>query len=116
MVSEAVTRKLVKLRAVSATPESVPESALCERCGSRWLEEMHHRKYRSQGGQWSPSNCVGLCRDCHQAATVNPAWAMALGLSVPSWAVSGEIPVEVWYARHRVILDDSGGIEEQDGR
>lgn len=47
-------------------------------------EEMHHRKNRSQGGTWCPSNLLHLCSAHHLHATTHPAAARERG-----WAVRG---------------------------
>lgn len=39
----------------------------CENCGNRAVD-VHHLKFRSQGGEDIPENLMGLCRDCHNRA------------------------------------------------
>lgn len=60
----------------------------CERCG-KYGTTVHHRKNRSQGGPWTPENCVALCGDgvrgCHGWATANPNAAHAEGFHVRPW-------------------------------
>jgi 5-methylcytosine-specific restriction endonuclease McrA len=64
---------------------------VADRCGGRceariegvctgWLEHVHHRRLRSQGGSDDPSNLVGICRKCHDHAHRNPKLAGELGL------------------------------------
>lgn len=113
-VSEAETRETVKRRSMLIYEMMMPVwmdtvVPMCEFCGRRRLEEMHHRKYRSQGGEWSPSNIIGLCWQCHKKATVTPSWAYALGLSVVASGDAADTPVCVWYNEKPVLLDDSGG-------
>lgn len=113
VVSEAETRELVKRRSLAMFNEGIPVFMdtvvpMCEFCGKRRLEEMHHRKFRSQGGKWSPSNIIGLCWQCHKKATVQPGWAYRLGLSVSSHVEADQTPVCVWYNELRVLLNDSG--------
>ena len=40
----------------------------CQDCGHRWLQGMHvhHRVFRSQGGEDEKANLTTLCRRCHQ--------------------------------------------------
>ncbi|MGH9059727.1 MAG: HNH endonuclease signature motif containing protein, partial [Acidimicrobiales bacterium] len=38
------------------------------RCTGR-AQDWHHRKNRSQGGTWAPSNGLAVCRSCHEAVT-----------------------------------------------
>lgn len=38
----------------------------CRVCGSTNELHVHHIRYRSQGGDHSPSNLVTLCRVCHE--------------------------------------------------
>ncbi len=40
---------------------------LCENCG-RVAADIHHLKYRSQGGTDDISNLMALCRTCHEMA------------------------------------------------
>lgn len=48
----------------------------CERCGSTWRLELHHRLRRSQGGGHTPGNLAVLCQTCHRGihATLWPDW------------------------------------------
>lgn len=84
---EKRTRRIVNLR--SGGEEHF---GLCERCGSHGGAlgtSVHHRKNRSQGGAWSPENCVVLCGSgttgCHGWVTVNPLAARAEGFVVRSF-------------------------------
>lgn len=82
----------------------------CECCGV-WTErvEMHHRKFRSRGGLWLPSNILGLCPKCHDLAT-NESWlAQQRGLNVSTYENSTVIPVKLWHMDEPVLLDDLGG-------
>jgi hypothetical protein len=88
----------------------------CERCSVRLAESMHHRRFRSQGGPWVPSNILHLCGDgttgCHGVLTNtrgHRAEFEAAGWIVPSHADWREVPV----LRHGVfvILLDDGGFE-----
>jgi hypothetical protein len=38
----------------------------CARCGRSHPLQIHHRKYRSQGGTHRPENLEPVCWDCHQ--------------------------------------------------
>lgn len=77
-VGEAFTRRIVRDRA----------NGLCERCGKAGTT-IHHRKKRSQGGPWTPENCVALCGDgtrgCHGWVEHNPTAAHAEGFHVRPW-------------------------------
>lgn len=55
---------------------------LCEACGMRRVADVHHRKNRSQGGRWDPSNLLGICRTCHDWIGDN-----RVGARVRGWAV-----------------------------
>jgi hypothetical protein len=80
---------------------------LCEMCGGV-AHHVHHRKNRSQGGQWSPENCLHLCVFDHHFVTVNPAESVKNGWSVRSHQDPATSPV--WLARHEwALLDDNGG-------
>ena len=73
---------------------------------------MHHRKNRSQSGQWTPANIINLCVDDHHLVTVNPRSSGDAGYTVWSYENPSEKPVALWHngARHRVLLDDEGGV------
>ncbi|WP_158170948.1 HNH endonuclease [Rhodococcus sp. JT-3] len=78
-------------------------------------ESVHHRKNRSQGGSWAPSNLLHLCGDgvrgCHGWITEHPALSYDNG-----WAVRGcNVPAEepVFVARGLVLLDDTGNYKWQ---
>lgn len=79
---EAKTRRVVNLR--SGGDE---RRGICERCG-RIGTTIHHRKKRSQGGPWTPENCVALCghgtAGCHGWVEAHPAKAWAEGWYVRS--------------------------------
>jgi len=39
---------------------------LCEQCGNVAVD-IHHKKYKSQGGTDDVDNLIALCRKCHEA-------------------------------------------------
>jgi hypothetical protein len=93
-------------------------SHVCELCSSRRGTNAHHRKPRSLGGLWTPSNLLHLCGSgstgCHGYVTTNPQIAREQGWSVPSWADPARTPV--WIAwREFVFLDDHGNYQNEDG-
>jgi len=44
------------------------DTILCENCGWKRCSDVHHLVFRSQGGDNSIRNLMGLCRDCHDEA------------------------------------------------
>lgn len=103
--SEGRTRDLVRARS----------GGWCERCGERRAETMHHRRFRSQGGPWTPSNILHLCGDgtrlCHGELTA-PGFAQRGKYEAAGWIVSShqdwrEVPV--LRRGELVVLDDLGG-------
>jgi 5-methylcytosine-specific restriction endonuclease McrA len=38
----------------------------CQVCGARSNLEVHHKKFRSQGGDDSENNLITLCGRCHE--------------------------------------------------
>lgn len=64
---------------------TVRDENRCVKCGFLGIER-DHRKNRSQGGLTTVANLQGLCRECHQWKTENPAEALRLGFAVPSYA------------------------------
>lgn len=69
----------------------------CERCGTAYPTDMHHRLSLARRGKWHPANVLHLCRACHHRITVNPNWAESLGLSLPSHPVinPASVPVRI---------------------
>jgi len=97
-VNEREARKLVYARS----------GGVCEACGSERATEWHHRKNRSQGGLWTPSNGLHLGVACHRRITVNPRDAADEGYTVWSWQDHREVPVS--RGGVMVLLDDIGGL------
>lgn len=108
-MNERICRRIVNDRA----------NACCERCGVhasvRGLTT-HHRVKRSQGGQWSPENCVRLCGHgttpdgCHSWVEHNPNDAEVEGFHVRPWQDPFDVPV--LRRGVRVLLDDEGNWTE----
>lgn len=98
MRQEREARRLVRDRSGGA----------CEVCDQRRAVEFQHRKNRSQGGQWSASNGLDLCSDCHRHIHANPAEADAEGWTVRQWEHPDDKPVLTYcgYRRH----DDYGDV------
>lgn len=69
---EARARELVAVRC----------GGTCEMCGRAAATDWHHRKPRSQGGQWTADNGLYLCREDHTWVTEHPADSYVLGLLV----------------------------------
>lgn len=90
------------------------DDPVCETCGQRAATERHHRKNRSQGGTWTPSNILLICHQCHQWTTEHPTSAADMGWSVKSHQTPSRVPVKVWYAEDLVLLDDEGGWKDGD--
>lgn len=111
----AATRVIVERRALSAYGEAydwIGGQIPCECCGEWCNPELHHRKFRSRGGDWRPSNILALCHACHHAVTTcYTGWARELGLSVTQFGGEPEeSPVQPWYGNgHRILLDNDGG-------
>jgi HNH endonuclease len=87
---------------------------LCERCGQKRADTVHHRKNRSQGGTWDPSNLMHLCGDgthgCHGVLTNTRMAFYGAG-----WCVKRDnVPAEmgVVYRGRWVFLGDDGSVIE----
>lgn len=111
---EVITRPLVRERALLIYADRydlVGDDGLpCEHCGT-WVKnfQMHHRQFRSRGGDWRPSNIIALCKKCHQKVHRGPTgWARDRGLAVSTWAHPEEVPAVVWYEDNRVFFDNEG--------
>lgn len=87
---------------------------MCEICGRRRGESVHHRRKQSQGGPWTPSNCLHLCGDgrgpdgCHGTITNTREQYYKDGWLVYSWEDWSGKPVK--YRGRMVVLDDVGGM------
>jgi hypothetical protein len=105
--TEANGRRVVKSR-----------DGVCARCRRGGALDWDHRKNRSQGGLWAPSNGQLLCSEvCHPWKTTHPKEATEQGLSVPSWAHPHMWPVLRWkptsYGTVKqawALLDNEGGV------
>lgn len=103
-MNEKQCRKLIYARAEQQ----------CERCGNtnRGLT-VHHRIKRSQGGQWTPQNCVLLCghgttpHGCHSRAEHEPNAMAKEGYHVRPWQDLGAIPI-LYRDGETYLLDDRG--------
>lgn len=109
-MNEGKCRRVVKTRAGLGDPDD----ARCERCGAPPPLTMHHRRNRSQGGQWVPSNIVALCGDGvrgdHGWVGAHPAEA-----NVQGWSLRGGddpllVPIFHYAMQSWVQLDDDGMI------
>lgn len=104
-MNEQAARRIVRQRS-----GGVCETRIAGVCRGR-AAEWHHRKNRSQGGKWAPSNGLHLCSGCHLYITTHPAAAREKGWAVPSHADPAQTPVEVWLWGHfqaPALLDDDG--------
>lgn len=83
-------------------------SKCCERCGAGGPLDWHHRKNRSQGGTWAPSNGLLLCRfPCHALVTDTRPEHYDAGWCVKAWQTPAEFPFEHWQWGKVRISDDS---------
>lgn len=107
MTAETSARELVYARSGGDCEVRIP--GVCLGRATNW----HHRRNKSQGGLWLPSNGLHLCGSgttgCHGWITHEPSKSYELG-----WSIRGHQPpadVEVLYRGQLVRLDDAGGIE-----
>lgn len=82
-------------------------SDCCEKCGAGGQLEWHHRKNRSQGGTWQPSNGLRLCRFCHRQVTDTRPEYYDAGWCVQGWQDPTDVPFEHWQFGKVRISDDS---------
>ena len=90
-----------------ASPYGYPA---CEICLSPYRLQWHHRKNRSQGGLWAPSNGLLVCAKDHEHITEHPAYAVKLGYTVLSHQEPHQVPVNTVHGY--VLLDDMGGTRQ----
>lgn len=53
-----------------------------------WVEHVHHRRRRSQGGTDDPDNLLGLCRIAHEFVHANPELSFQRGWLLHAAAVT----------------------------
>jgi hypothetical protein len=78
--------------------------------------DVHELKSRARGGSILDStNCISLCRSCHSFITTHPAWALANGFALASWATEAEYRAAerarmrfYWGEQHYVLEDEDG--------
>jgi hypothetical protein len=75
----------------------------CEGCGGQ-ATQMHHRLYRSRGGEDEPQNLLHLCVSCHGRAHTGEG--ERLGWSVRSGFDPGEVPVVCPDGVERKLMED----------
>jgi hypothetical protein len=99
-VSEEEARRIVYERS----------GRVCELCGGH-ASEYSHRKARSQGGKWSPTNALHLCHNCHAYCHAHPEEAYQQGWFVRSHDDPAEQPVHItnWLGIGWYKLQDWGG-------
>ena len=77
-----------------------------------YREHLHHRKLRSQGGEHTVENLVGVCHRCHYWLHAHPAISYANG-----WLVKGaKDPAKIPFRRRGILsyLHEDGGLTETD--
>jgi hypothetical protein len=112
MTGESAGRMVVYERSGGFCEVRIEKAGVCRGMG----ESVHHRRKRSHGGSWSPSNLVHACGDgttgCHGYLEANPATARRYGL----WLYSGQdaltTPVQLTFRGFRGwwLLDDEGSM------
>lgn len=81
---------------------------VCEVCGRARATDWSHRKPRSQGGLWCPTNGLHTCHPHHMLFHRHPEKSRAMGWFVSSSDDPAAAPV---YTRHgRVLLHENGAM------
>lgn len=113
-VPESAGRRIVRERSGGLCELALPDLCMGRAAGA------HHRKNRSQGGTWSPSNLLDACGSgttgCHGWVTTNPTKANELGLALKSYQDPLEVPAMMrWgWQRSRWFLTDDGSLRWDD--
>lgn len=100
---------------MSAIPKKVREAVLtraggrCEGCGKSAPLELHHRRFRSRGGEHTVENIVGLCGGDGGMFGGNHSGCHGIAHSSapsPGWAVSrwGTDPLHIPFLSHRGLV------------
>lgn len=88
-MNEVICRRIVSERS----------GGRCERCGTPRQTTKHHRKKRSHGGPWCPTNVVDVCGSgttgCHGWIEDHPDEAEIQGWHVRPWQREEDIPVSI---------------------
>lgn len=114
---QALTRRVTKAKRAKVTAEERNGRKIvrdrsqgrCEIGIGCVATEQHHRRNRSQGGSWKPSNLLHLCHVHHSHVTTNPQAAREQGWAVASHQDPAHTPV--WLAgRGFAFLTDDGSI------
>jgi hypothetical protein len=88
---------------------------VCEICGARRANQIHHRRPRGMGGSRRVStnraaNLLDVDDGCHERIERNREWAREHGYLVAQQQDPDAVPVNLW--GRWVLLDDSGGMRE----
>lgn len=92
-----------------ATREAVANRSggICEYCHRHQAQEMHHRKSRGVGGEWSPANILHLCARCHRHFTFEARMdGYQLGVCLRRFEEPGEVPVTAYDGNTLWLTDD----------
>lgn len=102
-VGESSARRIVAQRS----------NGVCEVCAAAPASDYQHRKNRSQGGGWSPSNALKCCHRCHMRMHADPDTAVRNGWTVSSYATPADTPVWIrpWCGQNWYLLADDGTYE-----
>lgn len=113
-MNERKARGLVYARSAIDGENRQCEVRILDVCLGRGMN-FQHRKNKSQGGLWLPSNGIDVCGSgttgCHGWIHANPTAAVEKGWTVPSWADPAEVPVllhTLHYGHDWVLLDEDG--------
>lgn len=106
-MSERLCRSLVFARA----------GGRCERCGSGFNLSYHHRKKRSQGGDWDAFNIVLVCGSgttgCHGWIEHHPNMAEAEGFHVRPWEDPEYTPIKLNRTNWYLLLPDGDACDSE---
>lgn len=99
-MNETKARRIVSERSGGVC--EVQLSGVCQGRAGEW----HHRRNRSQGGTWEPSNGLHLCSGCHRWITEHPAESYDEGWMLRAGHWPESTPVRTWHGY--LLLDDAG--------
>lgn len=94
---------------------------MCEHCGKKRATQIHHRRYRSRGGDHRLSNLLAVCGSGNHSGCHGVAHTLAgfsLGLAIPAGGGEYMVPENTpfWSQGKWLLIDNSGDKREYNAK